>query len=271
MATYLLTWNPRKWPWQTFEDDYRNVREVGYLDSGWSCGVTRRIKEGDRVFLLRQGSEPKGILAAGVATSTPYEGAHFTDKKKTAWYIDTRFDVLLRPETEILSRLALRGGKLGGVHWDPQASGMSIPPDAAADLEDVWTAHLESLGLKTYRGADEVAAEEKFWEGAMRRVTVNAYERDPRARAACLAHYGSSCTVCGFDFAEVFGEGTRGIHVHHLRPLAEIREGYIVDPVADLRPVCPNCHAVIHSQSPALSIEKVKKLRRIGVKDSATR
>ena len=262
MATYLLTWNPHKWPWKNFEAAYRSIRQVGYLDSGWSCGVTRRIKEGDRLFLLRQGIEPKGILAAGIATSIPYEAAHFTEKGKTALYIDTRFDVLLRPETEILPRATLRSGKLRDVHWDTQASGMSILPDAAAELEDVWTIHLESLGLKTYRSADEIATEEKFWEGAMRRVTVNAYERDPRARAACLSHYGPSCSICGFDFMIEFGENTRGIHVHHLRPLAEIREGYIVDPVADLRPVCPNCHAVIHSQSPALTINQVRKLRR---------
>jgi 5-methylcytosine-specific restriction enzyme A len=262
MPSYLLTWNPKKWKWQTFEADYRSIRKVGYLDSGWSCGVTRRIKKDDRLFLLRQGTEPRGIVAAGVATSDPFEDVHFADKKKRAFYIDARFDVLLRPETEILPRSALGRGRLRDVHWDPQASGMSIPPDAAAELEDVWAAHLESLGLKTYRSADEIAGEEKFWEGALRRVTVNAYERDPRARAACIAHYGSNCSVCGFDFAEVFGEGTRGIHVHHLRPLAEIRKGYIVDPVADLRPVCPNCHAVIHSQSPALTIDNVKKLRR---------
>ena len=262
MPTYLLTWNPRRWAWDDFDEVYRSAREVGYLDSRWSCGVTRRIKTGDRVFLLRQGPEPKGIFAAGAVTSEPFEEEHFTDEGKTAWYIETRFDVVLRPESEILPRSALARGKLREVFWNTQASGMSIPPEAAAELETVWSAHLESLGLQTFRGGDEIVAEERFWEGAMRRVTVNAYERDPGARAVCIEHYGPLCSICGFDFEATFGAGTKGIHVHHLRPLSEIREGYIVDPIADLRPVCPNCHIVIHSRSPALTLQEVKERRR---------
>ena len=48
--------------------------------------------------------------------------------------------------------------------------------------------------------------------------------------------------------------------VGHLTELATIGEEYEVDPIADLRPVCPNCHAVLHSRSPALSISKLRKL-----------
>ena len=46
------------------------------------------------------------------------------------------------------------------------------------------------------------------------RVEVNRYERDPRARSACLAHYGTRCVVCGLDFAERYGQIGQGfIHV----------------------------------------------------------
>ena len=50
------------------------------------------------------------------------------------------------------------------------------------------------------------------------------------------------------------------IHVHHLVPLCEIGEAYAVDPVNDLVPVCPNCHAIIHRRTPPLSIGEVKEL-----------
>ena len=36
------------------------------------------------------------------------------------------------------------------------------------------------------------------------------------------------------------------IHVHHIIPLNEIKEEYTVDPIKDLVPVCPNCHAMLH-------------------------
>ncbi|MBD1910306.1 MULTISPECIES: HNH endonuclease [unclassified Leptolyngbya] len=108
---------------------------------------------------------------------------------------------------------------------------------------------------------DEVDTTQAFREGAVKQVLVNTYERDPKARQRCIDHYGSSCVVCGFNFGKIFGPLGEGfIHIHHLRPIAEIGEEYEVDPVKDLRPVCPNCHAMIHHQSPALSIGEMKIL-----------
>jgi predicted HNH restriction endonuclease len=108
---------------------------------------------------------------------------------------------------------------------------------------------------------DEVTSEEIFREGAVRQVSVNAYERDPKARQKCIDHYGLSCSVCSFNFGEFFGGLGKGfIHVHHLRPISEIAKEYEVDPVKHLRPVCPNCHAMIHRRSPPLSIEELQVL-----------
>lgn len=53
----------------------------------------------------------------------------------------------------------------------------------------------DSLGLST-----------KYIEGAVRHVLVNAYERNPKARAACLARHGYECMVCGLSFEDVYGE-----------------------------------------------------------------
>ena len=126
---------------------------------------------------------------------------------------------------------------------------------------------LEKLGWVTSKNPvlrvfpDEVNETEIFQEGAVRQILVNAYERSPQARQKCIDHYGESCFVCEFNFGEVFGELGKGfIHVHHLLPLSEIAEEYEVDPVKDLRPVCPNCHAMIHRCSPPLDIEEVKGL-----------
>ena len=34
---------------------------------------------------------------------------------------------------------------------------------------------------------------------------------------------------------------------------------YEVDPVRDLRPVCPNCHAVLHRREPPYSLDEVRE------------
>jgi len=109
----------------------------------------------------------------------------------------------------------------------------------------------------------EEIAPSQYVEGAVRVVSVNAYERNPKARRACVAHYGYVCVVCGFDFATIYGElGEQFTHVHHLRDLATIGEEYEVDPIRDLRPVCPNCHAMLHRCTPAMSIEDLKGIIR---------
>ena len=98
-------------------------------------------------------------------------------------------------------------------------------------------------------------------EGARYQITVNAYERNPIARDRCIAHYGPTCFVCGFNFGAAYGPVADGlIHVHHVKPLAEIGKKYKVDPITDLRPVCPNCHAVIHMGAGCRSIDEVKHL-----------
>lgn len=113
-------------------------------------------------------------------------------------------------------------------------------------------------GQKEFATPDEVPFDENYVEGATKTITVNYYERNPAARAKCISHYGTKCTACGFDFEKTYGElGRAFIHVHHIVPLSELKGSYKVDPVRDLRPVCANCHAVIHRTTPALSVEAV--------------
>jgi 5-methylcytosine-specific restriction protein A len=96
-------------------------------------------------------------------------------------------------------------------------------------------------------------------EGASKKVLVNKYERDPRNRLACIKHYGTSCAVCGFDFGKVYGEfASDYIHVHHIVPVSQIGENYIVNPVKDLIPLCPNCHSAVHIANPPLSPEELR-------------
>jgi len=102
---------------------------------------------------------------------------------------------------------------------------------------------------------------ENFPEGAKRQISVNAFERNPQARVACIEYHGSCCAICGFNFGEIYGEIFEGhIHVHHLTPLSKVRKKRNVDPKKDLIPVCPNCHTAIHYGNKTRSIQQVKGL-----------
>jgi 5-methylcytosine-specific restriction protein A len=106
---------------------------------------------------------------------------------------------------------------------------------------------------------DELNKPETLFEGIRKTVIVNSYERNPIAREKCIEHYGAQCVVCDFNFEKEYGDIGKGfIHVHHLTQLSDIRQGYEVNPVNDLRPVCPNCHAMLHKKQPPLTIDELK-------------
>ncbi len=259
MPTYLLAWNPRKWGWDTLAEDARAVRAGRPSLDRWSC-QNGHIRPGDRVFLIRLGLEPKGIMGSGTVASERYQSEHYDPERAAAgdvlWRVDVRFDTLLDPARDTLfprGRL-LHDPRFSRMHWDTQSSGIHIHDDVAAHLEAAWAEH-------TGRDAHlpEEVAEEGLVEGAVRRIAVNAYERNPEARRRCLGHHGARCAVCELDLAQVYGPAGAGvIHVHHLTPLATIGEDYAVDPIHDLRPVCPNCHAIIHRRTPPYRIEEVQ-------------
>ncbi|ACB84389.1 HNH endonuclease [Natranaerobius thermophilus] len=59
---------------------------------------------------------------------------------------------------------------------------------------------------------------------------------------------------------EKYGEIGEGfIHIHHIVPIKNKGGNYTLDPVRDLRPVCPNCHAMLHREDPPLKIDELKK------------
>jgi 5-methylcytosine-specific restriction protein A len=98
-------------------------------------------------------------------------------------------------------------------------------------------------------------------EGAVRTVSINQYERNRKARELAIAYYKCRCYVCEFDFEKQYGAiGRDFIHVHHVIDIASIGEAYQIDPIKDLRPVCPNCHAMLHTSRPAMDIDKLRAL-----------
>lgn len=143
---------------------------------------------------------------------------------------------------------------------DPTGFQWVMHSQLAEALEKLdWVAH------GNFALPEEVSETSTFSEGAVTQVTVNAFERSHEARQACIAFYGATCFICNFNFAEVYGAiGDGFIHVHHERPLSEIGEAYRVDPVRDLKPVCPNCHAMLHRSTPAYSVEQLKQLIAAG-------
>lgn len=260
MATYLLTWNPKAWHWSDLNvcvaatrsgEGFDAAIELPPLDMRWSTGVTKRILENDRCFLMRLGVEPKGIMGSGFFDGPPYKAPSFSgEPEKMALFSPIRFDALLYPILGGILSLETLKTKFPSINWTPQASGQTIPDSIAPELEILWRAQL----------IKEKLVPKPHIEGDLRRVISDRRERNPEARRQCIDHYKLNCAVCDFNFGAFYGEIGEGlIHVHHLKPLNEAVGEREVDPIKDLRPVCANCHQVIHRRREALTLDEVRQ------------
>jgi hypothetical protein len=158
----------------------------------------------------------------------------------------------------------------------PESEHMSDDEIAKTEWQKVktfegWQALLDYYGIKrAFTGPRDYFAEQKSKEDykESRQITekiTQEIKRSPEARERCLEIKGCTCAVCGFNSEELYG--VPGIiHVHHGKPLAERlsnNSSVQTDPVIDLIPVCPNCHALIHSkrsEDGCYTIEEAKNL-----------
>lgn len=204
---------------------------------------------------------PSKFIGYQKTTLNAYQGAGDggdTETRLTRWFVKINSE---HPQFEILKiKLEDYAETLGrklrkGLFYDDNKQGAIHIPKS-----EFWTTELKAETKKNYY-PDEVNENVTYPEGAVAQVLVNKYERNPQARKECIEKYGAVCSVCEFDFSKVYGELGEGfIHVHHIRNIANIGEEYQVDPIEDLRPLCPNCHAMVHRETPAMHPDKLKEI-----------
>jgi 5-methylcytosine-specific restriction enzyme A len=138
-----------------------------------------------------------------------------------------------------------------------------IPKLTEKNLVKIANQWYASDKIIEFRLPDEVGNTEQYIEGAAKVISVNTYERNSVARMKCIEHYGYKCAVCSFDFEKVYGTiGKEYIHVHHIIPIGSLKKEYKIDPIKDLVPICPNCHAIIHRIQPILTVDELRKILR---------
>lgn len=144
--TWLLTWNPSRFSGLDaqygVDELYRDAQQLGYAISKWSCGVNKSIKQGDRIFLIKLGQEPRGIIASGISLSDVFTGTHWNDNKRAlgikAKRVYVLFDDIRTPEDGMVTIRYLKEA-YPNFHWSSQSSGVGIPDNVARPLEAEWS------------------------------------------------------------------------------------------------------------------------------------
>lgn len=161
-AAYLLAWNPEHWEWKTLSElatQFRSGKQIVAEedDTNWTV-ANKSVTVGDRLFLVRLGREPKGLMGSGYSESVPYQDAHYSGEAgKQADYVKLKWDALLDPEHDRILPLAELQQKIPEVHWTTHSSGIVIPPSARSKVEVMWKSHLSGLVQTPYTMDDAVA------------------------------------------------------------------------------------------------------------------
>lgn len=274
MTAIILVWNPEHWNGWTYPAVVAEAAETGLFLASWSVGRHQDIPSGADAWLLLQGRHGRGLLGHGVVVSEHplpepqpqgaapegapenYAPGPLSPASVPPLYVRVAFEALLPAGDHIDMKILQEA--VPGVAWDTiHGSGMTLDPPEEGRIRQVWS----DFGPQP--GPDATQPVPGTLPGyALSRVDVNRYERSPDAQRACIAHHGTNCAACGFSYEIAYGElGKDFIQVHHIVPPAQLGSGYELDPVADLVPLCANCHAMAHRG--AKTARTVAELRRI--------
>lgn len=147
------------------------------------------------------------------------------------------------------------GGRRDGEVWDHFAG----DPETVARL--AATIRAGAIGELTFpsqpeEGEDEVAEGRLLYRQHRTRERDDAIVRKKK-RKVMEATGTLACEVCGFDFAETYGDWGAGyIECHHIVPLSE--SGETTTKLSDLALVCSNCHRVAHRRKPWPSLDDLR-------------
>ena len=256
MAAVVLGWNPATaFGAGPGRADYRTaastVQHTGLYGTRWRVGRGQQLDPGTDAWLFAQGRHGRGLLGHGVVASAPQPGAALP--ARLGLLAGIVFDLLLPPGDALPAEGLAES--VPDVNWNAvRSTGTLVPASSEVQLRAAWTTFLRSRPVPEdwLAAADPtVPLPGSLPQDSLRTVGINRYEHDPDAVRQCVAFHGTSCAACGLSMEQIYGPaGTAFVQVHHIVPPSSISADYALDPVADLVPLCPNCHAVAHRGGP---------------------
>lgn len=123
------------------------------------------------------------------------------------------------------------------------------------ELDENRIAKLEKV-LKQRKQVQTELIKEAY-EGEIYKSIVNLRKRVPALIAAKKVSSDGCCEACQFNFKVKYGHISKDCLIaHHLDPIG-FRKNPKKTTIDDLILLCPNCHAIIHSEKPPIGIKKL--------------
>lgn len=215
----------------------------------------RKLKvpaRGDILFLY---VNEVGVLAAGTVLEewdgqTYSEPTIYPDPKEKVYRI--RVGWTISTIKEPVNSLILR--QLVG--WTPSSTMQKIDPKPGARLLNYIASRAQSVNLPNAEELAEISA----LEGEVVQAAIKYRRRSQKIIEAKKAISSNRCEACGMSFIETYGlHDADCIIGHHINPIAD-RKGESSTKLADISLLCPNCHAVVHTEDPPITIESLQSM-----------
>ncbi len=104
-----------------------------------------------------------------------------------------------------------------------------------------------------------------YAEGERALREVSYFQRNPDLAKAAKEQYNYTCQICDYRPPTLFGKRLQStaLDCHHLNPFSERSNFTRESTVDDVTVLCANCHRLVHSERPALKLDKAKSLFKI--------
>ncbi len=159
-ATYLFTWDPARYSAAEIEEKVEEISKSGSAIMDWSTGSRRHLSPGERVFLLRQGAEPRGLVGSGRVEGETKKDPHWGEEERKqgeeTWVVPVRWDTLSTKPLVSRAELIQETGK--EKIWNTRVGGVKLEPLLAIALGRLWSRTKEgTLATEAFRFAQTLS------------------------------------------------------------------------------------------------------------------
>jgi putative restriction endonuclease len=213
MAAYWLTYkplnaaSPRGWPAEELSELVRRFDiDPANTKTLWRIASHQSARMGDRVYLFKQGADPRGIFGVGEIVELPRLQKDPTDTDEAPRYrTKIRFDRLVDPAQEFLIELSAIDEIVPETLITTQASGIGVPEDVAIELEKRLSRFLPRLPAISSEQADDPGFDPDSVKDERERAirAIRLRRGQPAFRAALLEAYGRRCAITGCAVEDV--------------------------------------------------------------------
>jgi putative restriction endonuclease len=211
MSAYWLTYkpfgpaSPRGWPAEEMTELVRRFEiDPANTTIPWRIASHKSAQIDDRVYLFKQGSDPRGVFGVGKIIERPHLQTDPTDNEGPKYRAKIRFDQLVDPSREFLIGLDAINDIVPDTLINAQASGNGVAEDVALELEKRLAPLITFSSISSEQADDPGFDPDSVKDERERAIRAIRLRRgQPAFRAALLKAYGGRCAITGCAVEDV--------------------------------------------------------------------